>query len=135
MNDSVLNVLTEAGPLGVFALYLIWQRQKDTMRMEALQENFLTRLDAMDERSDAAVASLRDRYDKVLEEYRRERESMLAGFSKLDQLIVRIGMPSTAAPAPAPPPSLPAVSQSPTTSMIERKVQRAVKEALSKDEE
>lgn len=136
MNDSVLNVLTEAGPLGVFALYLIWQRQKDTMRMEALQEKFLTRLDAMDERSDAAVESLRDRYDKVLEEYRRERESMLAGFSKLDQLIVRIGMPSTVAPAPAPPPpSLPAVSQSPTTSMIERKVQRAVKEALSKDEE
>tara|TARA_Y100000034_G_scaffold133949_1_gene201015 strand:- start:3646 stop:4122 length:477 start_codon:yes stop_codon:yes gene_type:complete len=137
MTEEVVNILTEAGPLGIFALYLIWQRQKDTLRMEALQEKFLTRLDAMDERSDAAVATLRERYDKVIAEYNKERADMITGFGKLDQLFdtCRMRQQTTqSVPAPAPPtiPPPPALQPEPPGGGMTIQIERKVQEALEK---
>ena len=135
MTEDVVNILTEAGPLGIFALYLIWQRQKDTQRMEALQDKFLKRLDDMDARSDTAVHELRDRYDKVISDYNKERADMITGFGKLDQVIMRLGMiPAQTAvgPPPAPPPEPPAPGM---TLQIEQKVQEALDKMATKEEE
>ena len=135
MTEEVVNILTEAGPLGIFALYLIWQRQKDTQRMEALQDKFLKRLDDMDTRSDTAVHELRDRYDKVISDYNKERADMITGFGKLDQVIMRLGMiPAQTAvgPPPAPPPEPPAPGM---TLQIEQKVQEALDKMATKEDE
>ena len=135
MTEEVVNILTEAGPLGIFALYLIWQRQKDTQRMEALQDKFLKRLDDMDTRSDTAVHELRDRYDKVISDYNKERADMITGFGKLDQVIMRLGMLPTqtaVGPPPAPPPEPPAPGM---TLQIEQKVQEALDKMATKEDE
>ena len=137
MTEEVVNILTEAGPLGIFALYLIWQRQKDTLRMEALQEKFLTRLDAMDARSDAAVATLRERYDKVIGEYNKERSGLIVGFQKIDQLFdtCRMRQQTTqSTPAPAPPtiPPPPALQPEPPGGGMTIQIERKVQEALEK---
>jgi len=135
MTEEFVNILTEAGPLGIFALYLIWQRQKDTQRMEALQEKFLKRLDDMDTRSDAAVHELRNRYDKVISDYNKERTTLISGFGKLDQLIMRLGMTPTQT-AVGPPPAPPAEPPGPgMTIQIERKVQEALDKMATKDED
>ena len=125
MTDQVVNILTEAGPLGIFALYLIWQRQKDMQRTEALQDRFLKRLDDMDSRSDHAVSELRDRYDKVISDYNKERSDMISGFGKLDQLIIRLGM-TPAQTAASPPPVVPDPPAPGMTIQIEQKVQEAL---------
>ena len=134
MTENVVNILTEAGPLGVFALYLIWQKQKGSERMDALQEKFLQRLDAMDTRSDAATHELRDRYDKVLEEYRKERTDMIAGFGKLDQIIMRLGM-TPVQPVVSAPPTVPEPAAPGMTIQIEQKVQEALEKIAHKDGE
>jgi len=126
MTEEVVNILTEAGPLGIFALYLIWQKQKGTERMDALQEKFLQRLDAMDVKGDAATHELRDRYDKVIADYNKERADMIAGFGKLDQVIMRLGMIPAQTAVP-PPPAVPAEPPGPgMTIQIEQKVQEAL---------
>jgi hypothetical protein len=134
MTENFVDILTEAGPLGIFALYLIWQRQKDTQRMEALQEKFLTKLDAMDQRSDAAVSELRDRYDKVISDYNKERSDMISGFGKLDQLIMRMGMTPAQTPVTAPP-TVPEPPGPGMTMQIEQKVQEALDKIAHKDED
>jgi len=128
MSPDVINLLTEAGPLGIFALYLIWQRQKDTARNEALQERFLARLDAMDARSDAAISDLRDRYDRVISTYNNERVTLITGFDKLDQIIMRLGM-STVTTAIPPAPAGP---KPPTPSGVSLQIEAKVAEALEK---
>ena len=134
MTENVVNILTEAGPLGVFALYLIWQKQKGSERMDALQEKFLQRLDAMDARSDASTHELRDRYDKVLEEYRKERTDMIAGFGKLDQIIMRLGM-TPVQPVVSAPPTVPEPPAPGMTIQIEQKVQEALDKMVTKGDE
>ena len=133
MTDNVVNILTEAGPLGIFALYLIWQKQKGTERMDAQEERFLKRLDAMDAKNDAATHELRDRYDKVIADYNKERADMIAGFGKLDQVIMRLGMIPAQAPPIPPPPRVPQPTAPGVTLQIEQKVQEAI-DKLAKDD-
>jgi len=108
---TVFDILTEAGPLGVFALYLIWQRQKDALNMDETMARFT-------ERSDKEEALIRERFDAVVDKYDKEREALFRDISsKLDKLLQQ---PSTAVPIPP--------SQQPTTeSMIERAVTKAMK--------
>lgn len=117
MDADVLNVLTEAGPLGIFALYLIWQRQKDAQRWDSTAESLTAR-------SDKEETLIRERFQAVIDKYDKERESLFRDIvSKLDQLLNR---PS----APVPP----SPSQSSTGGATETMIERAVSKAL-KDKE
>jgi|3_EtaG_2_1085321.scaffolds.fasta_scaffold164139_1 hypothetical protein len=131
MAPELINIITEAGPIGVFLIYMLHQNRAQSQKKEAQQKEFLRRLDDMDQRSDAALATLRDRYDKVLQDYATERAQLIAGFGKLDQLIMRMGMtpvqPQVSAP-PAPPPEPPAPGM---TMQIEQKVRDALVKAMT----
>ena len=77
-------VLTEAGPLGLFALYLLISQRK------------------LQERSDKAISELRDRYDSVVEKQDRTIDSLTMQIgTKVDRLLDKVGI----APPPPPPPA------------------------------
>ena len=99
---DAFQILTEAGPLGLFALYLIVSQRKQQ------------------ERSDKAIGELRDRYDIVVDKQDRTIESLTLSIStKIDRLMDKTGVPQPPPPAP-----------SGATLMIERKVAEAVEAAL-----
>ena len=96
-------VLTEAGPLGLFALYLLISQRK------------------LQERSDKAISELRDRYDSVVEKQDRTIDSLTMQIgTKVDRLLDKVGI----APPPPPPPAPSA------TTTIDRKVAKAVQAAM-----
>ena len=137
MTGDVFSILTEAGPLGIFALYLIWQRQKDSQRMEAQQGNFLKRLDEMEQRSDSSVEATRDRYDKVLDQYNKERGQLMTEIAnKLDQILIKLNADPPAPIAVPPPPAVVEPPRDPgMTLQIERKVQEALDKIATKDDD
>lgn len=99
---DAFQILTEAGPLGLFALYLIISQRKQQ------------------ERSDKAIGELRDRYDRVVDKQDRTIESLTLEIgTKIDRLMDKVGVAQ-------PPPAAP----SGNTMMIERKVAEAVEAAL-----
>lgn len=132
MNETIIDLIGNAGPLGAFLLYVLHQRKLDRASSSAQEDRFMKRLDEMDAKADESLKDLRSRYDVVLAGYNTERTALLdlAG-NKLDQVITRLGMQPPAA-APAPPPAVPPPEPGPTTTLIDRKVQAAVEEALSK---
>lgn len=101
---DAFQILTEAGPLGLFALYLIVSQRKQQ------------------DRSDKAISELRDRYDSVVEKQDRtiDQLTMQIGI-KIDRLLDKVGI------APPPPPPAPSA-----TITIDRKVARAVEAAMDK---
>ena len=99
---DAFQILTEAGPLGLFALYLIISQRKQQ------------------ERSDKAIGELRDRYDVVVSKQDRTIKSLTLSIStKIDRLMDKTGVAQPPPPAP-----------SGATLMIERKVAEAVEAAL-----
>ena len=97
-------VLTEAGPLGLFALYLLISQRK------------------LQERSDKAISELRDRYDSVVDKQDRTIDQLTLQIgTKVDRLLDKVGVAH-----PPPPPA------SPATITIDRKVAKAVEAALDK---
>ena len=105
---DAFQILTEAGPWGLFALYLIISQRKQQ------------------ERSDKAIGELRDRYDIVVSKQDRTIESLTLSIStKIDRLMDKTGV---AQPPPAPAPSG-------ATLMIERKVAEAVEAALEEKDD
>jgi hypothetical protein len=106
---DAFQILTEAGPLGLFALYLIISQRKQQ------------------ERSDKAIGELRDRYDIVVDKQDRTIESLTLSIStKIDRLMDKTGVAQPPPPAPAP---------SGATLMIERKVAEAVEAALEEKDD
>ena len=77
--DPLTQALTEFGPLGIFAGFLIWQHSQLQKRLDTWVGDFQKRLDDMQEKAEARVAEatkradeqeekLRDRYDQVIRE-------------------------------------------------------------------
>jgi Skp family chaperone for outer membrane proteins len=75
--DPITQTLTELGPLGIFAAFLIWQHRELQKRLDTWVGDFQQRLDSMQEKSEARIAEatnradeqetrLRDRYDQVI---------------------------------------------------------------------
>ena len=135
MSESVLSILLDAGPLGLFLIYMIHQRQKDSVRMQEQQDKFLKRMDELDQRNDAAVSALRDRYDKVLHSYNTERVQLISGFAKLDQIIMRLGANPAQATIPPPPATVTEPPGAGVTLQIEQKVQEAMAKLQPKGED
>ena len=77
--DPITQALTELGPLGIFAGFLIWQHRELQKRLDTWGTDFQKRLDDMQVKSEARIAEatkraddqeerLRDRYDPVIRE-------------------------------------------------------------------
>ena len=77
--DPITQALTELGPLGIFAGFLVWQHRELQKRLDTWVGDFQQRLDDMQEkaetrlvestkREDEPVEKLRDRYDQVIRE-------------------------------------------------------------------
>jgi len=104
MDAFGIEVLQEAGPLASFALYLIISQRKQQ------------------ERSDATISELRDRYDSVVDKQDRTIDQLTTQIgTKVDRLLDKVGI------APPPPPPAPSA-----TITIDRKVAKAVEAALDK---
>ena len=100
---DAFQILTEAGPLGLFALYLIVSQRKQQ------------------DRSDKAISELRDRYDSVVDKQDRTIDALTLQIgTKVDRLLDKVGI----APPPPPPPAPSA------TTTIDRKVAKAVQAAM-----
>lgn len=81
MPDMISELLVNYGGLGIFALYLIWQRQKDSERLDDT-------VDKLNERSDKEEQLIRERFDAVIEKYDQEREMIFKDISsKLDKIL------------------------------------------------
>ena len=85
MESVALETLQNAGPLGLFALYLIVSQRKQQ------------------ERSDKAIGELRSRYDSVVDKQDRTIDQLTLEIGvKIDRLMDKVGV-AQPPPAPAPP--------------------------------
>ena len=73
MEALLLESLLGFGPMGIFAGFLVWQHQGMQKRLDKIQEDFKSMIEGIQERSEEKEEMLRDRYDKVIKEYREER--------------------------------------------------------------
>ena len=73
METLLIESLLGFGPMGIFAGFLLWQHQDMQKRLDKIQEDFKSMIEAIQERSEEKEETLRDRYDKVISEYREER--------------------------------------------------------------
>jgi hypothetical protein len=102
VESIAIETLQNAGPLGLFALYLIVSQRKQQ------------------ERSDTAIGELRARYDGVVDKQDRIIDQLTLEIGvKIDRLMDKVGVPQ-------PPPAAPAGA----TLMIERKVAEALEAAM-----
>ena len=69
MEDAILQTLTDYGALGLFAGYLAWQQNK-------LQQALQKQIDTLQERHEQREDAMRARYDTVIADLNRHRDSM-----------------------------------------------------------
>ena len=109
---DIIGALADYGSLGIFALYLVWQRKLDAKRLDDTMARFA-------EQSAREETLIRERFDAVVEKYDEERAPIYAQISaKLDTLLQH---PATPMPPPPSPPTA-------TETMIERAVTKALKD-------
>ncbi len=113
MSDQIASMLVEHGAMGLFALYLVWQRRLDASRLDAT-------VAGLTDRADAEETKLRDRYDAVVAKLDSERTTLQTDIGgKVDRLlmIMELGKPT--------------VVQQPSVTQISK----AISAALKDDEE
>ena len=66
--DPLIAALTELGPLGLFAGFLVWQFTRQQKQIQSMVEGFEARIEAMQGKSERAVDRVRDRYDQIIEQ-------------------------------------------------------------------
>ena len=83
--EALLDVLMNAGPMGLFAAYLIWAKNKQDEKLENLTVQFFTRLEeiqdkhenlreALDTKYDAKNEQIRERWLDVVKKVESERD-------------------------------------------------------------
>ena len=114
MSEQIASMLVEHGAMGVFALYLVWQRRLDASRLDATVAK-------LTERAEVEETKLRDRYDSVVAKLDAERAALQTEIaSKLDRLLMIMEMRKPSAPLVQPP----SVTQ----------ISKAISQALKDDE-
>jgi|TARA_R100001129_G_scaffold124072_1_gene86569 DNA anti-recombination protein RmuC len=103
--DPLTQALTELGPLGIFAGFLIWQHRELQKRLDTWVGDFQKRLDDMQEkaetrlieatkRADEQEEKLRDRYDQVIREkdlaLERKTENVEKGLADIQRSVREI---------------------------------------------
>lgn len=76
MEDAILQTLTDYGALGLFAGYLAWQQNKLQQALQSLTLRFQKQIDSLQERHEQREDTMRARYDAVIADLNRHRDSM-----------------------------------------------------------
>lgn len=74
--DSIdtFKILLENGSLGVFALFLIYNYFQQMKRLDEMSKKYMDHIDKLREGFKLDVSEVRDRYDKVIEKYDKEKD-------------------------------------------------------------
>ena len=76
MEDAILQTLMDYGALGLFAGYLAWQQNKLQQALQSLTLRFQKQIDSLQERHEQREDTMRARYDTVIADLLRHRDSM-----------------------------------------------------------
>ena len=76
MEDAILQTLTDYGALGLFAGYLAWQQNKLQQALQSLTLRFQKQIDTLQDRHEQREDAMRARYDNVIADLNRHRDSM-----------------------------------------------------------
>ena len=76
MEEAVLQTLTDYGALGLFAGYLAWQQNKLQQALQSLTLRFQKQIDSLQERHEQREDTMRARYDAVIADLNKHRDSM-----------------------------------------------------------
>jgi len=87
MTDALLQTLTDYGALGLFAGFLVWQFIGLQKRLDKLVENFQTQLAQINTGYDDRIEKMRERYDIVIEQYRKEGADAQRDFAKIRESV------------------------------------------------
>jgi len=76
VEDAILQTLMDYGALGLFAGYLAWQQNKLQQALQSLTLRFQKQIDTLQERHEQREDTMRARYDTVIADLLRHRDSM-----------------------------------------------------------
>ena len=100
--EALVDTLLSGGHLGVFAAFLVYQFMAMQKRLDALVEGIQKQLKEINDEYDSRIEKMRERYDIVIRDARKETASQAKEFSqvrdriqeqivsKLDTLTARI---------------------------------------------
>lgn len=89
--EPFYQIFSEAGPLAAFAAFLAWRSVQEVKRTDAREERFLGTLKDMEEKRDAELEAVRDRWTLVVEKAEAERRAVVEGLeSKVDNAVQSI---------------------------------------------
>ena len=71
-----MQTLMDYGALGLFAGYLAWQQNKLQQALQSLTLRFQKQIDSLQERHEQREDTMRARYDTVIADLLRHRDSM-----------------------------------------------------------
>lgn len=71
-----MQTLTDYGALGLFAAYLAWQQNKLQQALQSLTLRFQNQIDSLQERHEQREDTMRARYDVVIADLNKHRDSM-----------------------------------------------------------
>ena len=71
-----MQTLTDYGALGLFAGYLAWQQNKLQQALQSLTLRFQKQIDTLQDRHEQREDAMRARYDNVIADLNRHRDSM-----------------------------------------------------------
>lgn len=72
---SFVKMLLEYGSLGIFAAFLVWQHLNMQKRLDKLLDQFQGQLKGIQEKAEVNEDKLRERYDAVVETYRKDKST------------------------------------------------------------
>ena len=90
MEESIFKILTEGGPMALFAGYLIWQTREQQKRIDG----WINQISDLEEKSQEREDKLRKRYDDVILKIESEKgdlsrsliEKMAGVIAKLNEI-------------------------------------------------
>ena len=70
MYESILELLMNGGPMALFAAYLMWSKNKQDEKTEAMNLNLFKRLEEINTKHEAVREAMEEKYDKRTEQVR-----------------------------------------------------------------
>lgn len=74
MEATFIDHLIQGGAMGMFAAFLVWQHIQNTKRNDSLTERFQQQLETISKDYDSRIDTMRDRYDVVIADIKKEHK-------------------------------------------------------------
>jgi hypothetical protein len=87
---DTFKILLENGSLGVFALFLIYNYFKQMKRLDEMNKSYMDHIDKLREGFKIDVGEVRERYDRVIEKYDKEKDENRLLFSDIRSKLEKI---------------------------------------------